>query len=176
MAKNYGLAGLVSSERLVLSLAIALALLSLACTVWGCRGCRFLGGGGGGSAIGSRAFGPVGHSASGRRSTLSYAPWDGRRGGPFEGFEAADAVGAAAVSADPQGTASAAASPESAAIATSAIPASVVASPGVVVPPLVLKTRSNESGTEASRNLEKRILEDGRNIGKTPRSGEGRLR
>lgn len=156
MVRSTGPAGLVSSERIVLSAAIALALLALACTVWGCRGRRLLKGG---SASPGAGPGPVGRSASG----LAFAPWIGSRGGAFEGFAGSGGGGSGDAASDP-------ASP------ASASPASVVASPGVVVPPLVLKDRSNEAGTKASMNLEERILRDGRNEGRKDTSGEGRLR
>ncbi len=127
----------MSGERLIVSVAIALALLSLVCTLWGCRNCWIGGGGAGGgaSAAGAPAW---------RGSSLSHSPWKGA----LERYADSDTTAKEA----------SAVANESAPGAVAVSSAGVVASPGVVVPPLALKTRDNETNSKASVALEQVIL------------------
>lgn len=145
-------AGMVSSERLLLSLAIALALLSLACTLWGCRGRP------GPKALGQRGGGFEGYadSASATSETAATAATSAT-------------VGTAETAATVSGPA-----PISSAAGTAQ---DVVASSSVVVPPL--KNRDNESNTQYSDKLEERILEDlkkGRETSEASGEASGRRR
>jgi hypothetical protein len=168
-----GFSGRLSGGRLLVSVAIALALLCLVCTLWGCRGFGLTWGGGGRS-------GPVpaGGASLLRGSSLSYSPLEryidseAAGGGASEGsagsadpaisaVSAASAVTAGGGVAAAPGTADPAGGGVAAAPGT-ADPAGggVVASAGVVVPILQLKTRDNEISTKWSRNLEDHILKN----------------
>lgn len=139
----------MSGERLIVSVAIALALLSLVCTLWGCRNC-WIGGasGGGAGAAGGRAA--AAGAPAWRGSSLSHSPWKGA----FERY--ADSETAAVANAP--ASASAAVAVSSPTGTGDSASAGVVASAAVVVPPLALKTRDNETSTNASRALEQLIL------------------